>query len=112
MFTFGVTWKYGSSLAPTSAVINWSISCQKLNNNYHYIDYRLGCSCLRGHDFIEGVRAAIVDKDRNPTWNPKTLAEVTPDIISSFFAQTPGVEDLNLHEDLHHDKLDRLNQIH
>lgn len=77
------------------------------------MEFRIGSTCLRGSDFPEGVRAAIVDKDRNPTWNPKTLSEVTPQMVDSFFAPTPGVEDLNLHDDHHHDNQhDRLNQIH
>lgn len=38
-------------------------------------------------DIIEGVRALIVDKDRNPRWNPPTLAEVTPQRIAAFFSR-------------------------
>lgn len=37
-------------------------------------------------DIIEGVRALIVDKDRNPRWNPPTLKEVTPERVAAFFA--------------------------
>ncbi|KJH82391.1 enoyl-CoA hydratase/isomerase family protein [Stutzerimonas stutzeri] len=37
-------------------------------------------------DIIEGVRALIVDKDKNPRWNPPTLSEVTPQRVADFFA--------------------------
>lgn len=37
-------------------------------------------------DIIEGVRALIVDKDKNPRWNPPTLDEVTPQRVAAFFA--------------------------
>lgn len=37
-------------------------------------------------DIIEGVRALIVDKDKNPRWNPPTLDEVTPERVAAFFA--------------------------
>ena len=35
---------------------------------------------------MEGIRALVVDKDRQPRWNPATLAEVTPQMIDGFFA--------------------------
>ncbi|MEL7559094.1 enoyl-CoA hydratase/isomerase family protein [Stutzerimonas chloritidismutans] len=37
-------------------------------------------------DIIEGVRALIVDKDKNPRWSPPTLDEVTPARVAAFFA--------------------------
>lgn len=37
-------------------------------------------------DIMEGVRALIVDKDKNPRWNPPTLAEVDPARVAAFFA--------------------------
>jgi enoyl-CoA hydratase len=37
-------------------------------------------------DFYEGIRAAIIDKDRNPKWSPATLEDVAPDSVEAFFA--------------------------
>ena len=36
-------------------------------------------------DIMEGVRALIIDKDKNPKWNPTSLAEVTPSRVMEFF---------------------------
>jgi enoyl-CoA hydratase len=44
--------------------------------------------CLRGHDLPEGIRAAVIDKDRDPRWSPATLAEVDEALVDSYF--TPG----------------------
>ena len=37
-------------------------------------------------DLMEGVRALIIDKDKNPRWNPATLAELDPARVQAFFA--------------------------
>jgi enoyl-CoA hydratase/carnithine racemase len=39
-------------------------------------EFRIVSRFVRGHDFYEGVRAAIIDKDNRPCWQPATLAEV------------------------------------
>ncbi len=36
-------------------------------------------------DIIEGVRALIIDKDKNPRWNPPNVDQVTPAQVESFF---------------------------
>lgn len=48
------------------------------------MEYRLALRVLPGHDFREGVRAALVDKDRNPKWQPSALAGVGN--LDAFFA--------------------------
>lgn len=41
--------------------------------------------CLAHGEMVEGIRAAIIDKDNLPRWQPATLEEVTPDMIARFF---------------------------
>jgi enoyl-CoA hydratase len=49
-------------------------------------DFRLAVRCLQGHDFAEGVRAALVDRDRNPRWQPDRLEAVSQGAVESYFA--------------------------
>ncbi|WP_082484296.1 enoyl-CoA hydratase/isomerase family protein [Arthrobacter sp. Leaf141] len=55
-------------------------------------EYRVGLRFLTAPDFREGIRAQVVDKDRNAQWKPSTLAEVHPDRVDRFFAPLPGAE--------------------
>ena len=48
-------------------------------------EYRVGLRFLAGPDFREGIRAQVVDKDRNPHWQPATLTEVTRADVESYF---------------------------
>jgi enoyl-CoA hydratase len=48
-------------------------------------DYRIALACIAGHDFIEGIRAAIIDKDRNPRWRPEKIEAVTQEIVDRHF---------------------------
>ena len=49
-------------------------------------EYRIVSRVLAGHDFYEGVRAQIVDKDRRPKWDPANLDDVTDAAIAAYFA--------------------------
>lgn len=49
------------------------------------IDYRLACRCLEAHDFYEGVRAALIDKDGKPRWQPARLQDVTSSMVDDYF---------------------------
>ena len=64
-------------------------------------EYRAGIRFLAGPDFREGIRAQVVDKDRNPQWKPASLAEVTPLQVDRFFQPLDGGElDLQPQEEL------------
>ncbi len=54
------------------------------------MEYRLSQRIVPGHDFREGVRALLVDKDMKPRWAPSALAEVTEEAIDGVFAPLPG----------------------
>lgn len=49
-------------------------------------EFRVSCASLHSHDLVEGIRAQLVDKDRNPQWSPATLAAVTDDDVQAYFA--------------------------
>jgi enoyl-CoA hydratase len=49
-------------------------------------EFRISTAALHSPDFAEGIRAQIIDKDRNPAWSPATLAEVTDERVEAFFA--------------------------
>ena len=56
-------------------------------------DYRVSSASARSHDLVEGIRAQIIDKDRNPKWSPATLATVTAADVDAYFA--PVDDDLS-----------------
>jgi enoyl-CoA hydratase len=49
-------------------------------------EYRVSCATLRSHDLVEGIRAQVIDKDRNPRWQPSSLSAVTAADVEAFFA--------------------------
>jgi enoyl-CoA hydratase len=49
-------------------------------------EYRVSCASLSTADLVEGIRAQVVDKDRDPRWSPATLAEVVDADVTAFFA--------------------------
>jgi enoyl-CoA hydratase len=48
-------------------------------------EYRTSCGALRSHDLVEGIRAQVIDKDRNPKWSPPSLAQVTKADVEEYF---------------------------
>ena len=49
-------------------------------------EFRIVSRVIHGHDFYEGVRAVIVDKDNRPGWRPAALAEVSEAEVERHFA--------------------------
>lgn len=68
--------------------INWTFEeCMQA-------EFRIVSRVLYGHDFYEGVRAVIVDKDNKPRWQPAALKAVSREAIDAYFA--PLAEELSL----------------
>lgn len=55
-------------------------------------EYAVGCRVVQRHDFLEGVRAVIIDKDHAPRWDPATPEGVTDHVIDQIFAPLPEDE--------------------
>ncbi|MFD6159658.1 enoyl-CoA hydratase/isomerase family protein [Nocardia sp. NPDC060256] len=58
-------------------------------------EYRVSIAALSSPDLVEGIRAQVIDKDRNPQWSPATLAEVTTAQVDAYFAEL-GDQELGL----------------
>ena len=54
------------------------------------LEFRLTNRFMRGHDFYEGVRAVIVEKDNAPKWNPPDLKGVTERDVAAYFDPLPS----------------------
>jgi enoyl-CoA hydratase len=54
------------------------------------LEYRLVQRFMAGHDFREGVRALIIDKDNRPRWRPERLAAVRATDVDAYFAPLSG----------------------
>ena len=56
-------------------------------------EFRTSVASLRTHDLVEGIRALLIDKDKNPQWSPATLQEVTAEDIEAYFVSAdPDIE--------------------
>lgn len=64
------------------------------------MEYVVALHCAAHGDFAEGIRALLIDKDRNPQWNPATLEAATPAWAQTFLTspwteQTHPLADLD-----------------
>ena len=56
-------------------------------------EYRAALEVFRSDDFREGVRAAVIDKDRNPKWSPPRVEDVTSEMLAPYFEEI-GADEL------------------
>ena len=81
-----------SQMSPTSMKI--TLEGLRRGSKVHTIgedlqmEYRISQAFMREKesDFYEGVRAALIDKDGAPKWNPPVLEEVTQDLVETYFS--------------------------
>jgi enoyl-CoA hydratase len=50
------------------------------------LEYRMTQHVMQGHDFFEGIRALLVDKDNTPRWQHRALAEIGEAEVAGYFA--------------------------
>ncbi|MGL4440836.1 MAG: enoyl-CoA hydratase/isomerase family protein [Bosea sp. (in: a-proteobacteria)] len=53
------------------------------------LEFRIVSRVALGHDFYEGVRAVIIDKDHKPDWQPRRLEDVSDAMIAAYLAPLP-----------------------
>ncbi|AKI00651.1 enoyl-CoA hydratase/carnithine racemase [Hoeflea sp. IMCC20628] len=53
-------------------------------------EYRFTSRSASEGDFVEGIRAAIIDKDRNPRWRHASVDDVTAETVAAMLSEPPG----------------------
>jgi enoyl-CoA hydratase len=79
------------SMSPTSLKLALRQIRQGASMNFAEVmtmEYRISLFCLQRPDFYEGVRAALIDKDRTPHWNPARIEDVSDTEIANCFQCT------------------------
>ena len=82
-----------ASKSPTSLAVTFRQLCTGATLDFDSamrLEYRLVHRFMAGHDFREGVRALLIDKDRRPKWCPDRLDEVSDAMLDGYFAPLPG----------------------
>lgn len=51
------------------------------------MEYHLSRSFIENPDFFEGIRAVVIDKDKNPRWTPQALDALTPERVEAYFTK-------------------------
>lgn len=87
------------SRSPMSLLVTFEHLKRTLNLSFPQAmaqEYRLSQHFVRGHDFHEGIRAAVIDKDRHPKWEHSRIEEINTDHVCAYFSQKPITQELPL----------------
>jgi enoyl-CoA hydratase/carnithine racemase len=79
--------------SPTTAFVAFEYlrRCQQLSlREVLDLDLVLARNFQREHDFCEGVRALLIDKDRKPVWSPPRFEDVDPALVARHFVPMHG----------------------
>lgn len=77
-----------SKMSPTSLKITLRQLTEGASRSLQDVltmEYRLSQACVGGHDFPEGVRAVLIDRDQSPRWRPASLADVSEEDVDRCF---------------------------
>jgi enoyl-CoA hydratase len=86
--------------SPTSLAVTFRQLCEGATLDFDSamrLEYRLVHRFMAGHDFREGVRALLIDKDHRPRWCPDRLDDVSDAMVDGYFAPLAG-GDLSLEQ--------------
>ena len=84
--------------SPTSVRATWRRMVEGRGHSIERVladDYRMAVRIVGGHDFAEGVRAILIDKDQSPRWKPPTLNDVTEADINALLAPMADAPDFD-----------------
>jgi enoyl-CoA hydratase len=84
-----------ASKSPTSLAVTFRQLCKGATLDFDSamrLEYRLVHRFMAGHDFREGVRALLIDKDQRPRWSPDRLDDVSDAMVDGYFAPLPDGE--------------------
>ncbi|ATP12360.1 3-hydroxyisobutyryl-CoA hydrolase [Bartonella henselae] len=76
------------SRSPTSLKVIWKQMKQNSSQTLEEcmkIENRIAHHMINSHDFREGVRAMLIDKDKTPKWQPDKLSNITDEMIDAYF---------------------------
>lgn len=82
--------------SPSSAAVSYSLLQRTRSMSLAEVlrlEYQVSLGCCVHNDFAEGVRALLIDKDKQPRWDPPTLETVTSAHVEAHFAPRHGTGD-------------------